>query len=86
MPNPESRIPKPESRSPNPEVVGIIDFGDMVQSWTIADPAVAIAYALLDASNPLATPVEIVRDITPNILFETRNSPRCFPSPACGSA
>src|SRR6185503_15288411 len=28
-----------------PEVVGVIDFGDMVYSWTVADPAVAAAYA-----------------------------------------
>src|SRR5262249_44984320 len=36
-----------------PEVVGIIDFGDMVYSWTVADPAVAVAYAMLDAEDPL---------------------------------
>ena len=43
-----SRIPYP-----TPEVVGIIDFGDMVHSWTVADPAVAVAYAMLDAEDPL---------------------------------
>jgi Ser/Thr protein kinase RdoA (MazF antagonist) len=47
--------------TPDHEVVGIIDFGDIVHSWTVADPAVAIAYAVLDAENPLATAVEIVR-------------------------
>src|SRR5262245_29440737 len=36
-----------------PEVVGIIDFGDMVHTWTVADPAVAVAYAMLDAADPL---------------------------------
>jgi len=40
------------SRLPGPEVVGIIDFGDMVHSWTVADPAVAVAYAMLDAADP----------------------------------
>jgi len=44
-----------------PEVVGVIDFGDMVYSWTVADPAVAAAYALLDRPNPLETVVAIVR-------------------------
>jgi Ser/Thr protein kinase RdoA (MazF antagonist) len=52
--NPDSRTPNPESRTPNPEIVAIIDFGDMVHSWTVADPAVAVAYAVLDAADPLA--------------------------------
>lgn len=43
------------------EVAGIIDFGDMVHSWTVADPAVAVAYAMLDAVDPLATAAAIVR-------------------------
>ena len=34
-------------------VVGIIDFGDMVFSYTIGDLAVAIAYAILDKPDPL---------------------------------
>jgi Ser/Thr protein kinase RdoA (MazF antagonist) len=49
-----------ESRTPNPEIVGIIDFGDMVYSWTVADPAVAVAYAVLDAADPLAMADAIV--------------------------
>jgi Ser/Thr protein kinase RdoA (MazF antagonist) len=44
----------------NERVVGIIDFGDMVHSWTVADPAVAVAYAMLDADDPLATADAIV--------------------------
>jgi len=47
-------------RLPTPEVVGIIDFGDMVHSWTVADPAVAVAYAMLDAADPLATAEAVV--------------------------
>jgi len=54
-PNPEARGPKPAAGGPRPEVVGLIDFGDMVHSWTVADPAVAAAYAMLDAPDPLAT-------------------------------
>jgi 4-aminobutyrate aminotransferase-like enzyme len=42
-------------------VSGIIDFGDMVATWTVADPAVAIAYAVLDAPDPLATAASIAR-------------------------
>jgi Ser/Thr protein kinase RdoA (MazF antagonist) len=51
---------RPESRTPTPEVVGIIDFGDMVHSWTVADPAVAVAYAMLDAADPLATAEAVI--------------------------
>ena len=45
----------------NSEVVAIIDFGDIVHSWTVADPAVAIAYAMLDAADPLAAAAAIAR-------------------------
>src|SRR5207253_6328197 len=41
--------------------ISVIDFGDMVHSWTVADPAVACAYAVLDATNPLQTVAAIVR-------------------------
>jgi Ser/Thr protein kinase RdoA (MazF antagonist) len=50
---PDSGLPTPDHRLSTPEVVGIIDFGDMVHSWTVADPAVAVAYAMLDAADPL---------------------------------
>jgi len=42
-------------------VTGIIDFGDMVHSWTVADLAVAVAYAVLDDPNPQATAAALVR-------------------------
>jgi len=35
-------------------VTGIIDFGDMVHGVTIGDLAIAIAYAMLDAADPLS--------------------------------
>jgi Ser/Thr protein kinase RdoA (MazF antagonist) len=38
-----------------------LECGDIVHSWTVADPAVAIAYAMLDAADPLATAAAIVR-------------------------
>ena len=58
---PQSASRKPQSAIRNPKVVGIIDFGDMVHTWTVADPAVAVAYAMLDGSDPLATAAAIVR-------------------------
>jgi 4-aminobutyrate aminotransferase-like enzyme/Ser/Thr protein kinase RdoA (MazF antagonist) len=35
-------------------VTGIVDFGDMVHSFTIAELAIAIAYAVLDQPDPLS--------------------------------
>lgn len=35
------------------EVAGLVDFGDVVHSWTISDLAVACAYAMLKSSHPL---------------------------------
>ena len=40
-------------------VSGLIDFGDMVHSYTVAEPAVAAAYALLDHPDPLAAAAAI---------------------------
>jgi len=47
--------------SHNQQVQGLIDFGDMVYSYTIGDLAVAIAYAVLDKADPLAAAVPIVK-------------------------
>ncbi|HXD30943.1 MAG TPA: aminotransferase class III-fold pyridoxal phosphate-dependent enzyme [Pyrinomonadaceae bacterium] len=35
-------------------VVGLIDFGDIVHSYTVAELAVAVAYAVLDKPDPIA--------------------------------
>lgn len=45
----------------NQSMVGLIDFGDMVYSYTISDLAVAIAYAILRKSDPLAAAAQVVR-------------------------
>ncbi|OYV66693.1 MAG: hypothetical protein B7Z72_10895, partial [Gemmatimonadetes bacterium 21-71-4] len=41
----------PEAR--DLRVTGIVDFGDMLESYAVADLAVTAAYALLDAADPL---------------------------------
>ena len=43
------------------KVVSIIDFGDMVYSWIVVDPAIAAAYALLDKDRPVDAMVEVIR-------------------------
>jgi 4-aminobutyrate aminotransferase-like enzyme/Ser/Thr protein kinase RdoA (MazF antagonist) len=44
----------------NARVTGVLDFGDMVHSFTVGDLAVAIAYAILDKPDPLAAATHIV--------------------------
>ena len=44
-----------------PRVSGLIDFGDMVHSYTVAEPAIAIAYAVLDRPDPIGAAAAIVR-------------------------
>lgn len=41
-------------------VTGVVDFGDLVASYAIADLAVAVAYAVLDAPDPLTAAMPIV--------------------------
>ena len=43
------------------QVGGLIDFGDMLFSYTAAEPAVAIAYAVLDDEQPLEAAAAIAR-------------------------
>jgi Ser/Thr protein kinase RdoA (MazF antagonist) len=42
------------------KVVGLIDFGDVVHSYTIADLAIALAYVVLDKADSLASLREVV--------------------------
>jgi 4-aminobutyrate aminotransferase-like enzyme/Ser/Thr protein kinase RdoA (MazF antagonist) len=52
-------VPPEEGRANR--VTGILDFGDIVHSYAVADLAIAIAYAVLDAPDPLDTAAAIVR-------------------------
>jgi 4-aminobutyrate aminotransferase-like enzyme/Ser/Thr protein kinase RdoA (MazF antagonist) len=47
--------------SRNQRVTGLIDFGDMVFSYTLGDLAIAIAYAILDKPDPLSVASQILR-------------------------
>ena len=48
-------------RSADRDVIGVVDFGDMVHSPVVADLAVACAYAMLGKPDPLAAAAAIVR-------------------------
>ena len=43
------------------QAVGLIDFGDMVKSYTVCDVAVAAAYAMLDKRDPVGAAAELVK-------------------------
>ncbi len=43
------------------QITNIIDFGDMVYSWTVAEPAIAAAYAMLGKQHPLACAATIFK-------------------------
>ncbi|MCG8466690.1 MAG: aminotransferase class III-fold pyridoxal phosphate-dependent enzyme [Gemmatimonadetes bacterium] len=49
------------SRPGTPKVVGLIDFGDAVRSWTIAELAVGCAYAGLGARDPVGAFAAVAR-------------------------
>ena len=42
-------------------VTGLLDFGDMVHGFTIGDLSIALAYAMLDAEDPLSVACELTR-------------------------
>jgi 4-aminobutyrate aminotransferase-like enzyme/Ser/Thr protein kinase RdoA (MazF antagonist)/murein DD-endopeptidase MepM/ murein hydrolase activator NlpD len=41
-------------------VVGVVDFGDMHRGFTVADPAIAAAYATLGKENPIAAAASVL--------------------------
>lgn len=45
-----------------PQVSGFIDFGDMVESSTICELAIAVTYAIMGNSNPLHAAAEIIKN------------------------
>lgn len=48
-----------ESSADRARVTGAVDFGDMLESWVVADLAVACAYALLGKADPVAAAAAI---------------------------
>jgi 4-aminobutyrate aminotransferase-like enzyme len=48
-------------RQQSQRIVGLIDFGDMVYSYTVGDLAVAIAYAILGKPDPLSAAALVIK-------------------------
>jgi hypothetical protein len=42
-------------------VTSIIDFGDMIHSWLVLEPAIGAAYAMLEQPDPMASAAAVVR-------------------------
>lgn len=52
-------------------VSGLLDFGDMVYSYTVGDLAIAIAYVVLDKDDPRAAADEVIQGYTSEfVLFD----------------
>jgi Ser/Thr protein kinase RdoA (MazF antagonist) len=50
-------------------VTGLIDFGDMVYSYTVGDLAIAIAYVVLDKADPRAAAADVVAGYTSEVAL-----------------
>ena len=53
-----------DAESRGQSVTGVVDLGDMVYSFRVADLAIASAYVMLDASDPLSVAGHVVRGFT----------------------
>jgi Ser/Thr protein kinase RdoA (MazF antagonist) len=53
-------------------VVGLIDFGDIVYSAIVCDPAIAMAYAMLDCPDPLAAGAAVLRGYHAGLALTAR--------------
>lgn len=51
------------------KVSGLLDFGDMVYSYTVGDLAIAIAYVVLEKDDPFAVGDEVVRGYTEEFVL-----------------
>jgi 4-aminobutyrate aminotransferase-like enzyme/Ser/Thr protein kinase RdoA (MazF antagonist) len=49
-----------DTASPQMQVIGVIDFGDMVHTNTICELAIAAAYAMMDKADPVAAAAHVV--------------------------
>ena len=61
------------------KVIGLIDYGDMVESWLVTDLAIACAYAMLDQPRPLDTAVSIVRGYNQKLPIQEIELEALFP-------
>jgi 4-aminobutyrate aminotransferase-like enzyme/Ser/Thr protein kinase RdoA (MazF antagonist) len=56
-----------DAESRGQSVTGVVDLGDMVHSYRVADLSIALAYAMLDASDPLSVVSRVVRGFSERV-------------------
>ena len=70
-------------------ITGIVDLGDMVYSYRVADLAIAMAYVMLDAPDPLAVAARLVRGFSEEVRLDETELAAVFGLATmrlCGSA
>jgi len=70
-------------------ITGIVDLGDMVYSYRVADVAIAMAYIMLDATDPLAVAARLVRGFSEEMRLDENELAAVFGLATmrlCGSA
>ena len=60
---------KPVCRLGNLSVIGVLDFGDMLRSFLVSDPAIAAAYAMLGKKDLLGAAAEVVAGYHESLPF-----------------
>ena len=60
---------EPDSRLGDLSVIGVLDFGDMLRSFLVSDPAIAAAYAMLGKKDPLGAASEVVAGYHESLPF-----------------
>ena len=68
-----------------PRLAGLIDFGDMIETVTVAEVAVAAAYASFGAADPLEAVRPLVAGYHRLLPLPARRSPFSTSSSACAS-
>ena len=61
----------------NGDTIGIIDFGDMVYSYQVAEPAVSMAYIAIEADDPISSMEQVIKgyhDVNPLTNTEIRSA------------
>ena len=70
-------------------ITGVVDLGDMVYSYRVADLAIAMAYVMLDAPDPLAVAARLVRGFSEEMRLDENELAAVFGLATmrlCGSA
>jgi 4-aminobutyrate aminotransferase-like enzyme/Ser/Thr protein kinase RdoA (MazF antagonist) len=60
-------------------IAAIVDFGDMIHSYALSEPAAACAYAMLDKADPLAAAGEVIAGYQAEWPLDEQEADRLYP-------